>query len=250
MIDLLSNINMHKNKYLKSFNELLSYYKELKEQVKQADDPESFDELVKKRDGYLKKAKDLAGLISIKRKKEAKKLKKALEKELQELGMEHALISVAINKNELSLRGIDNVEFMIITNPGEKEKPLLKIASGGELCRIMLAFKTVTASIDDIPILVFDEIDANIGGVTSIAAALKMKAIAINRQVITITHQPQIAAKADRHFAVKKNHKKNFTTTQVSQLSMDERVLEISRMLGGAEITSVVKKHAREMISG
>ena len=145
--------------------------------------------------------------------------------------------------------GSDKIEFMLASNPGEEPKPLGKIASGGELCRIMLAFKTILSSVDDIPVLVFDEIDANIGGVTSVAAAQKMRAIGESRQVITITHQPQIAAKAVRHFCVEKHQTRNQTRTSVRLLGAEDRVSEIARMLGGAEITSVVKEHAREMLS-
>ncbi len=240
----ISLLRRHKKKYGLDFDALKNHYTGLKEKFQQA--PPDFEELQKKVQTLENTLKDCGKKLTQSRKTASIQLKKAIETEFEDLGMPQARFFVNLEMKEPSIQGLDQIEFFLITNPGENEKPLARIASGGELCRIMLAFKAIL--LDEIPILVFDEIDANIGGVTSVAAATKMAAIAKNRQVITITHQPQIAARATHHFAVAKVQSKDSTRVFVKTLSKEERVDEISRMLGGTEITKVVKMHAREMI--
>ncbi|MBN2143197.1 MAG: DNA repair protein RecN [Candidatus Aureabacteria bacterium] len=241
-------IKKHEKKYGKNLEELKKHFHTLKEQLELVENPPD-TETIRNQIRNLEQELEAAGKdLTAKRKSAAAKLKKDIEKELKSLGMEHARIIIDFESISLSPKGADKIEFLLITNPGEKEKPLVQIASGGELCRIMLAFKAIFASLDDIPILIFDEIDSNIGGVTSVAAAKKMISIASQRQVIVITHQAQIASRANTHFAVVKIQNKTETRTVVRELSHEERIEEISRMLGGVQITTVVRKHAKEML--
>jgi DNA repair protein RecN (Recombination protein N) len=145
-------------------------------------------------------------------------------------------------------RGADTVEFLISPNPGEEPRPLAKIASGGELSRIMLALKTILIEGDPIPTLVFDEVDAGIGGAVAEEVGRKLKRIAGRRQVFCITHLPQIACMASSHYGVAKAVRKDRTSTEVRLLERAERVDEIARMLGGRTITDATIRHAEEMI--
>jgi DNA repair protein RecN (Recombination protein N) len=145
-------------------------------------------------------------------------------------------------------RGIETVELLLSPNPGEDLKPLAKIASGGELSRILLALNSV-ASLDDAgKTLVFDEVDAGIGGGVAEVLGRKLKAIAARHQVLCVTHLPQVASFADRHYAVRKRVERGRTVTEVKALSADERVEEVARMLGGETITEAARRHAREMV--
>jgi DNA repair protein RecN (Recombination protein N) len=141
------------------------------------------------------------------------------------------------------------VEFLISPNPGEEPKPLAKTASGGELSRIMLALKTILVEGDPIPTLVFDEVDAGIGGAVAEEVGKKLKRVAAKRQVFCITHLPQIASMAASHYGVSKSVKKDRTSTEVRLLDKQERVDEIARMLGGKTITEATITHAQEMIA-
>ena len=143
--------------------------------------------------------------------------------------------------------GYDEAEFLISTNPGMPMRPLGMVASGGELSRIMLAIKAVLADTDDIPTLIFDEIDTGISGRTAQKVSEKLSIISRNHQVICITHLPQIAAMADTHFEIEKQARKGATTTSIRQLEDEEMVAELARLLGGAEITEAVYDNAREM---
>ncbi len=246
---ILGKIRNQKLKYGLSYKELIDFYKKLKRDIKSIEDAPDTLTLQKEIEEIKTELISKAEALTKKRKIKSKDFKKNLETELGDLGMNTAQVFIDIKDTEFTESGKDRVEFMIITNPGENEKPLNKIVSGGELCRIMLAFKVIVSETDDIPVLVFDEIDANIGGVTALSAANKMKTVSEKRQIITITHQPQIAAKADKHFAVEKVIIDNRNNTKVKVLNMEDRVIEIARMLGGHDITSVVKKHAKEMLS-
>ena len=143
--------------------------------------------------------------------------------------------------------GFDEAEFMISTNPGEPVKSLGQVASGGELSRIMLAIKAVLAETDDIPTLIFDEIDAGISGRTAQMVSEKLHLIAGSHQVLCITHLPQIAAMADCHFEIVKEAKDGRTTTRIRPLDEEDSVRELARLLGGAQITDAVAENAREM---
>lgn len=186
--------------------------------------------------------------LSLRRKGAAKALKAAMEKELKELAMENALFEVALARmEEPRASGMERAEFLFSPNPGEAPKPLARIASGGELSRLMLALKQVHPE-SDVPTLVFDEVDTGIGGATSALVGEKLKRVAGGQQVLCITHLPQVAAFADHHFRVEKLVEGGRTRTSVNHLTGNERVMEMARMLGGVKITEKTMEHALEMI--
>jgi DNA repair protein RecN (Recombination protein N) len=200
---------------------------------------------------------DKANQLTKKRKTAARELEKKVETELGHLGMKKTTFTVKLTQEpggdtfdglKLGPRGADRVEFLISPNPGEEPKPLAKIASGGELSRIMLALKTILVEGDSIPTLVFDEVDAGIGGAVAEEVGKKLKRAALKRQVFCITHLPQIASMAGSHYGVTKSVKKDRTSTEVRLLDKQERVDELARMLGGKTITGAAVEHAREMI--
>jgi DNA repair protein RecN (Recombination protein N) len=144
--------------------------------------------------------------------------------------------------------GIDEAAFLIAPNPGEPLKPLNKIASGGEMSRIMLALKTIFASIDLVPVLVFDEVDTGVSGRAAQAIAEKMARLSGQCQVFSITHLPQVACMADHHYEIRKNIIAERTSTVVTELIAETRIEELARMLGGVEITEKTRHHAQEML--
>jgi DNA repair protein RecN (Recombination protein N) len=156
---------------------------------------------------------------------------------------------VALEKRAPDATGCDAVDFQFAPNPGEPARPLREIASTGEIARVMLAVKAVVAAHDAIPVLVFDEIDSNIGGEVGRAVGERLRAVAEHHQVVAITHLPQSAVFGDRHLAVSKAVSGGRTRSMVRILEGDDRVNEIARMLGGASLTSVVERHARELIA-
>ena len=169
---------------------------------------------------------------------------------LKGLNFLDARFNIEFNKCEhFRGNGRDDIEFVIATNPGEDLKPLSKVASGGELSRIMLGIKTIMAKRDDIETLIFDEIDTGISGRTAQMVAERMKEISKIHQIICITHLPQIAAMADNHYLIEKEVKDNITETNIYLLDDEESVNELARMLGGVEITKTVLDNAREMKS-
>jgi len=186
--------------------------------------------------------------LGTKRKEAAAGLSKAVQKQLKDLAFAHALFSARFTQVEPRQSGMDQVEFMFSPNKGETEKSLRQIASSGEMSRVMLALKTILAGQDRIPLLVFDEIDENIGGQTAQVVGMKLKELAGYHQVICITHQPQVAVHGHAHFAVSKKTAGERTASSVILLDDEERVGEIARMLGGKDLTSVTLKHAREML--
>lgn len=182
------------------------------------------------------------------RKKAANSLKSKIQEALCELNFLDTRFEIQFNEgNSFSKNGYDEIEFLISTNIGEELKPLGKIASGGELSRIMLAIKTVLAAKDQVDTLIFDEIDTGISGRTAQSVSEKLKEISKHRQVICITHLAQIAAMADNHFLIEKNVKENRTVTDIRELTEDEMIEELARILGGAEITQMVIENAKEM---
>lgn len=178
----------------------------------------------------------------------ALRLQQALEEEVQQLAMKHARFLVEVESlAEPRESGYDRVEILFSPNPGELPKPLVRIASGGELSRIMLAMKQLHPE-SDVPTLVFDEVDTGIGGATSSLVGQKLKAVAGRQQVLCITHMPQVAVFADHHFLVSKRVDEGRTVTSLQQLGDSERRDEIARMLGGVSITAKTREHAAEMI--
>jgi len=186
--------------------------------------------------------------LSRERKRAASELKKSVEKELATLGMRKTTFQVRIDDQALSNKGKDRIEFLISPNIGEEVKPLAKIASGGELSRIMLAMKRILAIIGGRQVLIFDEVDAGIGGAIAEVVGRKLRELSKHHQVICVTHLPQIACFADRHHSVKKEVKSGRTITVVDPLEKGARVEEIARMLGGVKVTEKTRAHAQEMM--
>lgn len=183
-----------------------------------------------------------------KRKEAAAKLAKAVTRELKELGFAHGSFAVELRDQEPQASGLDEAEFGFAPNAGEGMKPLRAIASSGEISRVMLATKAVLAGHDRIPVLIFDEIDANVGGEIGLAVGCKLAEIGKSHQVICITHLPQVAAKGSTHFAVTKTVRDKRTISEVALLDDNARIEEIARMLGGRDLTKVTLQHAREML--
>ena len=191
--------------------------------------------------------KEAVGLTKL-REKSAAVLQKKITQALMDLNFAHVDFDVEIRKAErITDQGADEVEFMIATNPGEPRKSLQKVASGGELSRIMLAIKSVFADKDGIESLIFDEIDTGISGRTAQKVSEKLSYIAKSHQVICITHLPQIAAMADTHFEICKAASEGSTATSIRRLNREQTVEELARLLGGAKITDTVIQNAREM---
>ena len=185
------------------------------------------------------------------RKASAAELCEKIRKELIDLNFHDARLAIEVLPlDKPGENGMDRVEILISTNRGEPLKPLTRVASGGEMSRIMLAFKNVISSYDQIPTLIFDEIDTGISGVTASIVGQKMKEISRSRQLICITHLPQIAACGDHNFRIRKSSDDTSTYTTVDALSEEETVCEIARLLGGATITSTTMASARELIAG
>jgi DNA repair protein RecN (Recombination protein N) len=205
---------------------------------------------------------EMAELLSHERQRAAKKLKREMEKEIRGLGMPETVFDVHFRRQDgedddppffvagkkLTERGMDQVEFHFSPNPGEPVKPLAKIASGGELSRLMLALKALVLTPGVVSTLLFDEVDTGIGGRVAEIVGKKLKQVGGLHQVISVTHLPQIAAMADSHYIVRKEVAKGRTFTHVERLSEQERVSEVARMLGGVKITERTLRHAEEMI--
>ena len=182
------------------------------------------------------------------RKKHGKELSEKIKENLKQLNFEQVAFSIQFEKSKnCTENGWDEVQYLISTNPGEPMLPLSRVVSGGELSRIMLAIKTLMADKDDVETLIFDEIDTGISGRTAQLVAEKMARIGCSRQVICITHLPQIAAMADNHFEISKHVENQETVTRIRRLDSDESMVELARMLGGARITDTVMHNAREM---
>lgn len=187
-----------------------------------------------------------ANQLSRERRKIIPQLAKAVTKQLRALGFKQSQFDVMLGAGSVTASGTDNIEFQFAPNPGEPARPLRAIASSGELARVMLALKTVLATVDEIPVLIFDEVDANVGGETATAVGEKMREIAGSRQVLCITHLPQVAAQATAHYVVTKETRAGRTTSQIDLLEGKERVTELARMLGGQ--SEAARKHASALL--
>jgi DNA repair protein RecN (Recombination protein N) len=190
-----------------------------------------------------------SALLSKTRTQAAGKLARSITAELHDLGFLKAGFAIDLTDNTPGPYGADNVSFGFAPNPGEPMRPLKAIASSGEIARVMLAVKAVLAAHDSIPVLVFDEIDANIGGEVGRAVGQKLRRVAENHQVISITHLPQAAVYGHHHFVVSKEVLKGRTKMRIEELDPPQRVDEIARMLGGKGLTSVIESHARELLA-
>ncbi|MCD6452531.1 MAG: DNA repair protein RecN [Acidobacteria bacterium] len=259
----LLDINRLKRKYGNTIEEVLAFKEKAKRDLEKITmneerKKELIAEIEKKYSEYL----ELAKRLSEKRGKDALELEKRVMEELSLLAMEKAefrakrksisppYFSPETEEFAPPIRGIDEVEFLISPNPGEELKPLARIASGGELSRLMLAIKSAASAEETYKTLIFDEIDIGIGGRVAEVVGRKLKRLARAHQIICITHLPQIAAFADAHFLVEKSVEGGRTKTWIKPLSPEERVGEIARMLGGERITETTRKHAEELIKG
>lgn len=248
----LSQIDNLKKKYGETIADVLSYKESLSIKLNQI---ENFSEEKKSLETKLLAIKDVLWAecknLTAKRMEVSRELETLIENELKELNFKNAKIKINITPlKQPTPLGMDNVEILISTNKGEDLKPLYKVASGGEMSRIMLAFKNVISSYDLIPTLIFDEVDSGISGITASIVGQKLKKIASQHQIICITHLPQIAALGDYNYKIEKHVDDESTFTNITQLSEDEKVLEIARLLGGATITENTIINAKELISG
>jgi DNA repair protein RecN (Recombination protein N) len=230
--------------------ELLSIQENLEQQLTQILHlDEAIGRLEKEAAAQLKEATVLAATLTAGRTKQIAPLEKKTEKLLAQVGMPNARLRVNMSASALGPYGADGIEFLFDANKSNRFEPLKKVASGGELSRLMLCIKSLVAASVELPTLIFDEIDSGISGEAAKQVGIIMKALGRSHQVIAITHQPQIAAKADLHFFVYKQERNGKIHTQIRQLNEEERVDAIARMLGGEKPTPVVLNNAREMIT-
>ncbi|MEW6375775.1 MAG: DNA repair protein RecN [Thermodesulfobacteriota bacterium] len=245
----LEEIDRLKRKYGSTLEEVLLFKKRADEALKSfTSDEERLSQLENELNPLNEEVTALAKRLSKERKRVASELKGIIEKELGSLGMKKTTFEVRIEGLPLSPKGVDRVEFLISPNVGEEVKPLAKIASGGELSRIMLAMKRILAKVGGRQVLVFDEVDSGIGGAIAEVVGRKLKELSKHHQVICVTHLPQIASFAEKHHSVKKEVKAGRTVTVVDRLEKETIVDEIARMLGGVKVTEKTRAHAREMI--
>lgn len=261
--DRLNLISTLRRKYGDSVEGILEYYDKIR---RETDTLENKDELLEQL--QLRREKLLTGLmakavkLSDVRARKAEELAGQIENELKDLQMGRTSLQVKLAWNEdphgiewnghklrPGKQGIDIAEFLISPNPGEPLRPLSKIASGGELSRIMLALKSIFARHDEVPVLIFDEVDTGVSGRAAQSIAEKLYRLSQTCQVFSITHLPQVACMADQQYLIEKVVEEGRTMTRVEQLSEDERVMELARMLGGVEITEKTKHHAQEMLN-
>jgi len=238
-----------KRKYGESVSQIILKRDEIE---KELNNIEHFDERVKSLSSESQMLMDellsLAGKISKKRKQSSKKLTSVLEKELNEVGIKGGQFHIEFTDKEISSNGVDNISFLFSANPDEKPKPLTKVASGGELSRIMLVLKEVIARVEGGSVIIFDEADSGVGGAVAEAVGQKIRKLSQSYQVICITHLPQVAKFADSHLAVSKTHNDNKTQVTIKSLEGDERVVELARMIGGFNITQKTIDAAYEML--
>jgi len=246
--DRLGTINRLKQKYGATIQQILDHYQTAVEKLEKIElSSDQIQDLQEQSEITQKLAQDRAQKLSTQRRTIARKLERLIQKELHTLSMEKSQFRIAQRQIALGSSGIDEIEFLISTNVGSELKPLTQIASGGEISRVMLALKSVLAQTDLIPTLVFDEIDAGIGGHTANVVGQKLKDLSQFRQLICITHLPQIASLADKHFRVEKKIVGNQTLISAKELTMDERIEEIARMQGGRDTQTAIA-HAKELL--
>lgn len=244
----LDSINHLKSKYGNTIEQILESYNSKRERIAVLKDYDEYlNQLLSKINHKKQELTQLSDEVSAIRQKESIMLTKAICQALMDLNFLDVRFTMEFRKIDFTENGTDEVEFMISTNPGEPLKPLGKVASGGELSRILLAIKTVLAENDHIETLIFDEIDSGISGRTAQMVSEKMNELGRSHQIICITHLPQIAAMADTHFLIEKSVENDTTVSHIHELSDEESVQELARMLGGVEITDKVVENAREM---
>lgn len=250
IVERIDNINKLKLKYGSTITEILEYRDKIEKDLSLVNfENEELENLKKEKSELVGQYFQDSERLSEIREKIAENLQNTVDVQLDDLNMENAKFKVEITKTqEITIYGMDNAEFMIAANVGETFKPLAKIASGGEISRIMLALKTVFSAVDNISVLIFDEIDTGISGETVRRVAEKLRELSKNTQIICVTHSPQIAGKAQQQFFIKKEIENNFTETKVHELNTEERIREIARIISGDNITEASINHAKEIM--
>jgi len=247
-LDVLHSL---KRKYGETIEDILNYRDRIQTETEQLDNRDELLKELTERELLLRNELQVrAEKLSAIRKAASRNLARQIEEELAALQMERSVFEVKLGTSELTSMGCDTAEFVLSTNPGEPPKPLAKIASGGEMSRVMLALKAIFARIDEIPVLVFDEVDTGVSGRAAQAIAEKLSLLSRHCQVFAITHLPQVACMADHQYEIYKQvtaHDR--TQTTVTELTPDQRVDELARMLGGVEVTEKTRHHAQEMLS-
>ncbi len=247
--DKVSAIKHAKRKYNRDADDLIDYLDECKNELatlSNADD--EIEKLTEQRRELAEEVRVLADEISALRKNAAEKLSDEICEQLRFLDMPNVKIVFALEPDKITINGRDSVEMLISANAGEEPRPLTKIASGGELSRIMLAIKSVLADVDDIPTLIFDEVDAGISGRAAQKVGVKLRETAEKRQVLCITHLAQIAAKAELHLLIEKETENERTFTKITELDSEGRVRELARIIDGTQSESALET-AREMLT-
>jgi DNA repair protein RecN (Recombination protein N) len=245
----LNLINKLKMKHGKSIEAILAVKAEKEARIEQLENYDLYLEQIKKdAERAENRTAQLCEQISGIRASAAKQLSELIVNHLADLNFLDVQFEIQLNRLEsYTSDGYDETEYLIAVNVGESLKPLAKVASGGELSRVMLALKTVLADKDEVESIIFDEIDSGISGRTAQKVSEKMALIGKSRQVICITHLPQIASMADTHFLIEKNVQDQVTTTKIRKLKAEQEIQELARMLGGVEITDKVLENAKEM---
>lgn len=246
-LDLISKL---KRKYGSTVEDILMYMKKAESELNDIRlSDEKINELNEELIKVTKKLTEQGYLLSERRKTAAKILEDKIENSLHELNMEKAIFKVNVEtSDEFYENGMDKTEFLISTNPGEPLKPLVKIASGGELSRVMLAIKSVIADSDGVDTLIFDEIDTGVSGKAAMSIAKKLSQIGKSKQVICITHLPQLASLADNHYLILKNTEGEMASTTLEELDEEGREKELARIIDGGEVTDLALNHAKEML--
>ncbi|MEN6389310.1 MAG: DNA repair protein RecN [Syntrophomonas sp.] len=247
----LHRIERLKARYGKDIQEVLTYLAKSREEYERLENSQGEkqnieQELLKAQGEY----EHWAGLMSSARREAAAVLQEQVNRELKELNLPHTQFQVRNGRQpKPTAVGWDQFEFMFCANPGEEMRPLARVASGGELSRVVLALKKALAAVYNLPTLIFDEIDVGVGGTSLAAMARKLGELAERHQVILVTHSPQVAAYARRHFLIEKQQEQNFTLVQVQILDREGRIRELARMLGGENYSDLTLQHAREMLT-
>lgn len=247
----LNTISFLKRKYGQTVNDIIAYHEKINIEIEKLQNHEAHhDQLIEKIAKLKQEVLNEGVKLHKARVKTAKGLCKDIEKELKDLYLEHTLFDVGIEQLSDSFyeSGIDDVQFLLATNKGEPVKPLHKIASGGEISRIMLALKKIFAKHDEISTVIFDEIDTGVSGRVAQSIAEKMYEITKDAQVLCITHLAQVAAMSDQHVLIEKSVKNNRTSTEITFLSTEEKTKEIAKMITGAELTETAVQHAVQLL--
>ena len=239
-----------KRKYGNTIEEILDYKKEIEEEINRIQNLDEHNSKLKKDLTNIEnKMQELCLFMNKVRKESGTELEKKINNELKDLEMKNANIKINItfnNEKKFNCDGLDSVQFLISTNIGEEAKSLNKIASGGEMSRIMLAIKNVLSNVDIVPVLIFDEIDTGISGIAAKSVGEKLKSISKVHQVLCVTHLGSIAAMGDYNYYISKNVEKNKTKTNIELLNEEKTIKEIARIVSG-EITEISLKHALEL---